>query len=112
MQMIEAVIKPNKLDSVRTALSKLGVRGLTAMECKGYGRQMGETDRHRSSKLDQGFVPKLLIKVCVNTEDIDKAVETIAEAARTGEIGDGKIFIHPIAQVVRIRTGERGKDAI
>jgi nitrogen regulatory protein PII len=112
MQMIEAVIKPNKLDSVRSALSKLGIRGLTALECKGYGRQMGESDRHRSSKLEQGFVPKLLLKVCVNTEDIDKAVSAITEAAHTGEIGDGKIFVHPIAQVVRIRTGERGQDAV
>src|SRR6185503_17758520 len=94
MQMIEAVIKPNKLDSVKTALAKLGILGVTAIECKGFGRQMGHTERYRGAKMDVGFVPKVLLKVCVKSEDADKAVQLITEAARTGEVGDGKIFVY------------------
>src|SRR5438552_14956674 len=107
MQMIEAVIKPHKLDAVKTALAKMGILGVTAVECKGFGRQMGHTERYRGSKLDVGFVPKVLLKVCVKSEDAEKAVGVIMETARTGEVGDGKIFVYPIASVYRIRTGEK-----
>src|SRR5829696_2525316 len=106
MQMIEAVIKPHKLDAVKTALAKLGILGVTAVECKGFGRQMGHTERYRGAKMDVGFVPKILLKIAVKSEEAEKAVQSIVENARTGEVGDGKIFLYPIAKVVRIRTGE------
>ena len=112
MHMIEAVIKPPKLDAVKTALAKLGLLGVTAIECKGFGRQMGHTERYRGSKMDVGFVPKVLLKICVKEEDCGKAVATIVETARTGEVGDGKIFVYPVADVVRIRTGEKGEPAV
>ena len=112
MQMIEAVIKPPKLEAVKTALAKQGLLGVTAVECKGFGKQMGHTERYRGSKLDVGFVPKVLLKVCVKDEDCKKAVQTIVETARTGEVGDGKIFIYSIANVVRIRTGEQNDQAL
>ena len=104
MQMIEAVIKPHKLDAVKTALAKLGILGVTAVECKGFGRQMGHTERYRGAKLDVGFVPKILLKICVRSDESAKAVDTIVEAARTGEVGDGKIFVYPIAEVIRIKV--------
>ena len=112
MQMIETVIKPNRLEAVKSALAKINVLGLTAVECKGFGRQMGHTERYRGDKLDVGFVPKVLLKICVNESDVEHAVKVIIEAARTGEVGDGKIFIYPITEVVRIRTGERNASAL
>ena len=112
MQMIEAVIKPHRLDAVKTALAKLGILGVTAVECKGFGRQMGHTERYRGAKMDVGFVPKVLLKICVKSAEAPKAVEAIVEAARSGEVGDGKIFVYPIAEVVRIRTGERNEQAL
>ena len=112
MQMIEAVVKPHKLDAVKSGLAKLGILGVTAVECKGFGRQMGHTERYRGAKMDVGFVPKVLLKVCVKSEDADKAVATIMENARTGEVGDGKIFVYPIASVFRIRTGEKNEMAL
>lgn len=112
MQMIEAVIKPHKLDAVKTALAKVGVLGVTAVECKGFGRQMGHTERYRGAKLDVGFVPKVLLKICVKTEDAQKVVQTVMEAARTGEVGDGKIFVYPVSEVLRIRTGEKNEQAL
>jgi nitrogen regulatory protein PII len=112
MQMIEAVIKPHKIDAVKTALAKLGILGVTAVECKGFGRQMGHTERYRGAKMDVGFVPKVLIKVCVKSEDLEKAAGAIVEAARTGEVGDGKIFIYPVTRVIRIRTGETNEQAL
>ena len=112
MQMIEAVIKPHKLDAVKTALAKMGILGVTAVECKGFGRQMGHTERYRGAKMDVGFVPKVLLKICVKSEETAKAVTEIVEAARTGEVGDGKIFVYPIAEVVRIRTGEKNEQAL
>ncbi len=111
MQMIEAVIKPHKLDAVKSALAKMNILGVTAMECKGFGRQMGHTERYRGARMDVGFVPKVLLKICVKSEDAEKAVSAIVDAARTGEVGDGKIFVYPVAQVVRIRTGERDEQA-
>lgn len=112
MQMIEAVIKPTQLDAVKTALAKLGILGVTAVEVKGFGRQMGHTERYRGTRMDVGFVPKVLLKICVKNDDSQKAVDAIVESARTGEVGDGKIFIYPIAQVVRIRTGEKDEQAL
>jgi nitrogen regulatory protein PII len=112
MQMIEAVIKPHKLDAVKGALAKIGILGVTAVECKGFGRQMGHTERYRGAKMDVGFVPKVLLKICVKDSDREPAVNAIVESARTGEVGDGKIFVYPISQVVRIRTGETGDQAL
>jgi nitrogen regulatory protein PII len=112
MQMIEAVIKPQRLDQVKTALAKLGVFGVTAIECKGFGRQMGHTERYRGARLDVGFVPKVMLKICVKDETVDTAVDAIMNAARTGEVGDGKIFVHPIQRVIRIRTGETNEQAV
>jgi len=112
MQMIEAVIKPHKIDAVKNALAKIGVLGVTAVECKGFGRQMGHTERYRGAKMDVGFVPKVLLKVCVKSEDMRRAADAIVEAARSGEVGDGKIFIYPVAEVIRIRTGETNEQAL
>src|SRR5512146_377026 len=112
MQMIEAVIKPHKLDAVKAALAKLGILGVTAVECKGFGRQMGHTERYRGAKMDVGFVPKVLLKICVKSDDLNKATAAIVEAARTGEVGDGKIFVYPVGEVIRIRTGETNEQAL
>jgi nitrogen regulatory protein PII len=112
MQMIEAVIKPQKLDAVKSGLAKLGILGVTAIECKGFGRQMGHTERYRGAKMDVGFVPKVLLKIVVKSEEAEKAVASIVENGRTGEVGDGKIFVYPIAKVVRIRTGETDAAAL
>ena len=112
MQMIEAVIKPHKVDAVKHALARIGILGVTAVECKGFGRQMGHTERYRGAKMDVGFVPEVLLKVCVKQEDVSRASTAIVEAARTGEVGDGKIFIHPVAEVIRIRTGEKNEQAL
>jgi nitrogen regulatory protein PII len=112
MQMVEAIIKPQKLDAVKAALAKIGILGATAVEVKGYGRQAGHTERYRGAKMDVGFVPKIQLNVCCKDEDTTKAVETIVEAARTGEVGDGKIFVYPVTEVVRIRTGDRNEKAL
>lgn len=112
MQMIEAVIKPHKLDAVKGALAKIGILGVTAIEVKGFGRQMGHTERYRGAKMDVGFVPKVLLKIAVKSEEAEKAVQAIVEAARTGEVGDGKIFIQQIERVIRIRTGETDNSAL
>jgi nitrogen regulatory protein PII len=90
----------------------LGILGVTAIECKGFGRQMGHTERYRGAKMDVGFVPKVLLKLCVKSEDVAKAKQAIIETARTGEVGDGKIFIYPVAEVIRIRTGEENEQAL
>jgi len=112
MQMIETVIKPHRLDAVKGALAKINILGVTAVECKGFGRQMGHTERYRGAKMDVGFVPKVLLKICVNDSDVDEAVNVIVEAARTGEVGDGKVFVYPITEVIRIRTGEKNAAAV
>jgi nitrogen regulatory protein PII len=112
MHMIEAVIKPQKLDSVKTALAKIGILGVTALEVKGYGRQAGHTERYRGAKMDVGFVPKVLLQICVKSDEVQKACDAIVEAARTGEVGDGKIFVYPISDVIRIRTGDRNEKAL
>jgi len=112
MQMIEAVIKPQKVDAVKAALAKLGILGVTALEVKGYGRQAGHTERYRGAKMDVGFVPKVMLQVCVKPSDSEAAINAIVESARTGEVGDGKIFVYPIAKVVRIRTGDQDENAL
>lgn len=112
MQMIEAIIKPQKLDAVKSALAKIGLLGATALEVKGYGRQAGHTERYRGAKMDVGFVPKIQLNVCVKDDEVTHAVETIVAAARTGEVGDGKIFVYPVSEVIRIRTGDRGEKAL
>ncbi|HEX7045491.1 MAG TPA: P-II family nitrogen regulator [Burkholderiales bacterium] len=112
MKKIEAVIKPFKLDDVREALSEAGVTGLTVTEVKGFGRQKGHTELYRGAEYVIDFLPKVKIEVIVPDNQVDRCVEAIIAAARTGKIGDGKIFVYPVEQVVRIRTGERGEEAI
>lgn len=112
MQMIEAVIKPQKLDDVKNALGEIGILGATASEVKGFGRQAGHTERYRGAKMEIGFVPKVLLRICVKDSEVQLAIDAIINTARTGEVGDGKIFVFPIAQVVRIRTGETGDAAL
>lgn len=112
MKKIEAVIKPFKLDEVKDALSKLGVQGLTAYEVKGFGRQKGHTEVYRGAEYRVDFVPKVKIEVMVDEGLASQVVDAIMESARTGKIGDGKIFVLPVEDVVRIRTGERGSDAL
>jgi nitrogen regulatory protein P-II 1 len=112
MKKVEAIIKPFKLDDVREALSEIGVTGMTVAEVKGFGRQKGHTELYRGAEYVVDFLPKVKIEVVVQDDHVDRAVETIAQAARTGKIGDGKIFVTNVERVVRIRTGEEGNDAI
>lgn len=112
MKKIEAIIKPFKLEEVKEGLSKVGVKGLTVSEIKGFGRQRGHKEVYRGAEYQVDFVSKLKIEVVLETELVPKAVKVIQDGARTGQIGDGKIFILPVEEVIRIRTGETGKDAI
>ena len=112
MKKIEAVIKPFKLDEVREALTGLGCSGLTVTEVKGFGRQKGHTELYRGAEYTVDFLPKVNVEVVVADELVDKVIDALIKAARTGKIGDGKIFVLPVEQVVRIRTGESGNDAI
>ena len=112
MKLITAIIKPHVLDGVRDALTKTGIQGLTVTEVKGFGRQKGHTEIYRGAEYSVEFVPKIKIEVVANDEQVDPAVEAIKTAARTGEIGDGKIFVSDMGQAVRIRTGEIGPDAL
>jgi len=112
MKKIEAVIKPFKLDEVKEALQELGVQGMTVLEAKGYGRQKGHTELYRGAEYVIDFLPKIKIEVVVADDQLEAVVETISQAARTGRIGDGKIFVSDIIDVIRIRTGERGGQAI
>ena len=112
MKIVMAVIKPFKLDEVRDALTAIGVHGMTVTEVKGYGRQKGHTEIYRGTEYAVSFLPKLKIEVAVPSNQTDKVVETITGAAKTGQIGDGKIFVFNIDHVVRIRTGETGDSAI
>jgi nitrogen regulatory protein P-II 1 len=112
MKKIEAIIKPFKLDEVREALSDIGVTGLTVTEVKGFGRQKGHTELYRGAEYVVDFLPKVKIELVVGNETVDRAIETIVKAAHTGKIGDGKIFVMPVEQVVRIRTGETNEAAI
>jgi nitrogen regulatory protein P-II 2 len=112
MKMIAAVIKHFKLDDVRKALSEIGVQGMTAIEVKGFGRQKGHMEVYRGVEYEVKFLPKVKIEVAISDENLDRAVAAIVDSAKTGEIGDGKIFIYNLEDVVRIRTGERGESAI
>jgi nitrogen regulatory protein P-II 1 len=112
MKKIEAIIKPFKLDDVREALSEAGVSGLTVTEVKGFGRQKGHTELYRGAEYVVDFLPKVKIELVVDDRMLDRCIEAITGAARTGKIGDGKIFVTPVEQVIRIRTGEQGPEAI
>jgi nitrogen regulatory protein P-II 1 len=112
MKKIEAIIKPFKLDEVREALSEIGITGLTVTEVKGFGRQKGHTELYRGAEYVVDFLPKVKIELIINEATVDQAIETISKAAHTGKIGDGKIFVMPVEQVVRIRTGESGEAAV
>ncbi len=112
MKKIEAIIKPFKLDEIKKALNALGVQGMTVTEIKGFGRQKGHIEFYRGAEYDINFVPKLKIEIVLPDQLVDSAVSVIQEKAKTGEIGDGKIFIYSIDEVIRIRTGERGEAAI
>ena len=108
MRMIEAIIKPFKLDDVRNALHELGVQGLTVTEAKGFGRQKGHTELYRGAEYTVDLVPKLKLEILVADDQVDPVIEAVANAAATGKIGDGKIFVLPVKDAIRIRTGERG----
>ncbi len=112
MKKVEAIIKPFKLDEVKEALQQIGIQGLTVTEVKGFGRQKGHTELYRGAEYVVDFLPKIKLEIVVADEMVDKAVEAIVEAANTGKIGDGKIFVLPLEESVRIRTGERGEDAV
>ena len=112
MKLVTAIIKPFKLDDVRESLSEIGVQGITVTEVKGFGRQKGQVERYRGSEFTVEFLQKLKIEVVVEDDRVEEVVKSIADAARTGEIGDGKIFISPVESVVRIRTGDRDSTAL
>ncbi len=112
MKMVTAVIKPFRLDDVREALAEVGVHGTTMSEVKGFGRQKGHTELYRGAEYAVDFLPKVKLEVAVSDDRVDAVVEAIIEAAKTGQIGDGKIFVHSLDQAVRIRTGETDRDAI
>jgi len=112
MKMVIAIIKPFKLDEVREALTEAGIEGMTITEVKGYGRQKGHTEIYRGAEYAVSFLPKLKIEAVVSAEDADKCVETISKAAKTGQIGDGKIFVIDVEKTMRIRTGETDADAL
>ena len=112
MKLVTAIIKPFKLDDVREALSEIGIQGMTVTEIKGFGRQKGHTELYRGAEYVVDFLPKIKLEVAVADDQTDKVIEAISKAANTGKIGDGKIFIFSLEQVVRIRTGETGNDAL
>jgi nitrogen regulatory protein P-II 1 len=112
MKKIEAIIKPFKLDDVKEALFEVGISGITVSEVKGHGRQQGHTELYRGAEYVVDFLPKLKIEIVVKAEDVEKVIEAIISSARTGKIGDGKIFVMPVEKAIRIRTGEEDEDAI
>ena len=112
MRLVTAIVKPFKLDDVKAALETLGVLGLTVSEVRGYGRQKGHTEVYRGAEYTVDLVPKVRVEILVDDLDADKVVETVVEAARTGKIGDGKVWVTPVEDVVRVRTGERGGSAL
>jgi nitrogen regulatory protein P-II 1 len=112
VRLVTAIVKPFKLDDVKSALETLGVLGLTVSEVRGYGRQKGHTEVYRGAEYTVDLVPKVRVEVLVDDVDADKVVDTVVEAARTGKIGDGKVWVTPVESVVRVRTGERGADAL
>ena len=112
MKLITAIVKPFKLDDVREALSEIGVSGITVTEVKGFGRQKGHTELYRGAEYVVDFLPKVKMEIAITEDQLDQAVEAISKAANTGKIGDGKVFVSKLEQVVRIRTGETGEEAI
>ena len=112
MKLVSAIIKPFKLDDVREALSDIGVQGITVTEVKGFGRQKGHTELYRGAEYVVDFLPKVKIEIAVDDGIVDQVIDAIRNAANTGKIGDGKIFVYPVEQVIRIRTGESGVDAL
>ena len=112
MKKIEAIIKPFKLDEVKEALQEIGLQGITVIEAKGFGRQKGHTELYRGAEYVVDFLPKVKVEVVVKDGDVDRCMEAIVKAAKTGKIGDGKIFVMPVEQVVRIRTGETDESAV
>jgi len=112
MKLVSAIIKPFKLDDVRDSLAEIGVQGVTVTEVKGFGRQKGHTELYRGAEYVVDFLPKVKIELAIDSKMLDKVIEAITKAARTGKIGDGKIFVYDLEQVYRIRTGESGKDAL
>ena len=112
MKKIEAVIKPFKLDDVREALSEIGIAGMTATEVKGFGRQKGHTELYRGAEYVVDFLPKVKLEIVIRDDQVERCIEAITKAARTGKIGDGKIFVSEVSKVIRIRTGEQDDDAI
>lgn len=112
MKMVEAIVKPFKLDEIKEALTKAGVQGMTVEEVKGFGRQKGHTELYRGAEYSVDFLPKVRIQILVPDDRVVKVVELVSESARTGKIGDGKIFVTSVEEVIRIRTGEKGEDAI
>ncbi|HEY7555726.1 MAG TPA: P-II family nitrogen regulator [Candidatus Binatia bacterium] len=112
MKMVEAIVKPFKLEEVKEALTKAGIQGMTVEEVKGFGRQKGHTELYRGAEYSVDFLPKVKIQILVPDESAAKVVQIITDSAKTGKIGDGKIFVTPVEEVIRIRTGEKGEDAI
>jgi nitrogen regulatory protein P-II 1 len=112
VKKVEAIIKPFKLDEVKSALSKIGVQGLTVSEVRGFGRQKGHKEQYRGAEYTIDFVPKVKIEIAVSDANVAGVIDAITRAARTGEIGDGKIFVSPLEEAIRIRTGERGESAV
>jgi nitrogen regulatory protein P-II 1 len=112
MKKVEAIIKPFKLDDVRSALTEVGITGMTATEVKGFGRQKGHTELYRGAEYVVDFIPKVKIEIVLDAENVERCIEAITNAARTGKIGDGKIFVSEVERVIRIRTGETDKEAI
>jgi nitrogen regulatory protein P-II 2 len=112
MKLVTAIIKPFKLDDVREALSEIGVQGITVSEVKGFGRQKGHTELYRGAEYVVDFLPKVKMEVAIGDDLVDQTIEAITKAANTGKIGDGKIFVSPLEQIIRIRTGETGSDAV
>lgn len=112
MKLVVAIVKPFKLDDIKTALDKIDVKGMTVSEAQGYGRQSGHTEVYRGAEYQVSFVPKVRIEIAVDDGSVDRIVETIVSAAQTGKIGDGKIWVLPIEELIRVRTNERGTDAI
>jgi nitrogen regulatory protein P-II 1 len=112
MKKIEAIIKPFKLDDVKEALNEIGIKGMTISEVKGYGRQKGHKEIYRGAEYIVDFIPKVKLEIIIDAAQVDEVVDRIRNAANTGKIGDGKIFVLPVEEVIRVRTGERGKEAI
>ena len=112
MKLVTAIIKPDKVEALRKALNSVEIQGLTVVEAKGYGRQKGHTEMYRGAEYEVHFLPKSRAEILINDKDLDKVITTISEAVKTGKIGDGKIFVTEVQDVVRIRTGERGEEAL